>query len=115
MTTPTPTQAEREAAEDIAKYFGYSVSDKVRERILETLAAHRAGTPPEPAPKGDPAQAHATELETVLAACKLQMIQHGNDTNWDCDIKQEYIDALNAARALLARLDAERSKAQEMT
>ena len=45
MTTPTTTQAELEAANEISKYFGYSVSDKVRARILEILAAHRAAPP----------------------------------------------------------------------
>ena len=106
MTTPTPTQAEREAAEDIAKYFGYSVSDKVRERILETLAAHRAGTPPEPAPKGDPAQAHAAELETALTEIFQQT------ENFELMMFERMNTIRDISSALLARLDAER-KAQK--
>ena len=106
MTTPTTDDYAAAQAICALPKATYSLAE-----IAHIIAAHRAAPPPEPEPKADPAQAHATELETVLAACKLQMVQHGNDTNWDCGIKQEYIDSLNAARALLAMLDAKR-KAQ---
>ena len=100
-------ETEQEAHES-----GWSLPITVVFKMRDALAAHRAAPPPEPAPKGEPAQAHAEALETVLAACKLQMVQHGNDANWGRGIKQEYIDAINEARVLLARLDAER-KAQK--
>ena len=90
MTTPTTTQAELEAANEISKYFGYSVSDKVRARILEILAAHRA------APPADPAVAHAAELESTLRELTKRM---------DGTIGARYAEN---ARALLATLDAER-------
>ena len=94
MTTPTTTQAELEAANEISKYFGYSVSDKVRARILEILAAHRA------APPSDPAQAHAAELERELGGMIAFMATRYTTGRG--------FQILEHARALLATLDAER-------
>lgn len=40
------------------------------------------------------------KLKAALRACHRQMLWHGNDNNWACDIKQSYIDAMNVARSL---------------
>ena len=91
--------AELEAAKDIAKYFGYSVSDKITSRVLEILAAHRTPT----------AQAHAAELETTLRHIQemaSEDIRMGDTSGTIWQIEAD-------AYAVLATLNAER-KAQKV-
>lgn len=40
-------------------------------------------------------------LRTALKMCQRAMVQHGNDTNWNCGVNQAFADAMNAARAAL--------------
>jgi len=93
VTTPTTTQAEREAA-DLILTCAHTEEELTRDDIANIIAAHRS------APPSDPAVAHVAKLENELGGMIAFMATRYTTGRG--------FQILEHARALLATLDAER-------